>query len=196
MGVFCLLNRIGFLLLCQSGTSEIPIFLQRLRPELNTIHEKNNFIRILGCGNQLGGLKRCHRLTGACCVPYISAALVVTLPFYLGNLVRNRICSIVLVTAHDLKNTVRIIRNSIKANQLMSHRDRKQCRPDLLPIIYRLIVKICPMKIEILVKFALRTGVGKIKCLIRIHRDKYLYKGKKTGKDSLPGIFFYLISCL
>lgn len=78
--------------------------------------------------NQLSGLERSHGLAGTCGVPDVAAALLVILPFRLGNGIRNFAGSVVLIAAHHLQNAIGTIGNGIKAHQHMRHRDRQKCR--------------------------------------------------------------------
>ena len=51
--ILSLLDSICFLLLCESGTCKVTIFLQGLRSQLNAIHKENHLVGILRCCNQL-----------------------------------------------------------------------------------------------------------------------------------------------
>ena len=129
-------------------------------------------------------------------MPDISAILIFIRPTPHGNTTGNAGSSIVLVAAHDFQNTIGIISNCIKTNQLVCHRDGEQILRNVLPVVQRLIVGISPMEVEILVKYPLRAGIGKINCLIRLHGNENLHQGEQTGEHTFMGVFFNLIICL
>ena len=65
-----------------------------------------------------------------------------------------------------------------------------------MPVINRFVIKICPMKIKIRVKFAIRSGISKIYGFFWVHGNKNLHQRKQTGKYSFMRIFFNLVICL
>ena len=111
-------------------------------------------------------------------MPDIAAILIFIRPTPHGNTAGNAGSRIVLVAAHDFQNTVGIVGHGVEADELMCHRDGKQVFGNVLPVVQRLIVGISPMEVEILVKYPLRAGIGKINCLIRLHGDENLHQGK------------------
>lgn len=69
---------------------------------------------------------------------------------------------VVLVTAHDFKDAVRVVWHGIKANKLMCHGYGGQLFCHFFPVVDRLVVGICPVEVEVGVKLAIYAGVGKI----------------------------------
>ena len=119
MSIFSILHRIGRL-------SKGSVFLQRLRSKFDSVHQEYNLVSILGICNQLCGFKAGHGLAAAGRMPDIAAKLMLSVPLQLRHSVRDLACRIILIAAHDLQYTVRIIGNRIETNQLMRHRDGKQ----------------------------------------------------------------------
>ena len=186
MGILCLLNGVALLLFGQSGTGKVAILLQRLCAKFNPVHQENHLVRVPRCSNQLSGLERSHRFSGASGVPDVATQLLTRFPAGAAYLVGNCVGSVVLIAAHDLQHAVRVIGYCIEANQLMCHRDRQQCGGDPFPVVDRLVIEISPMEVIIRIELAVRTWIGKIQCFIRIHGDKNLNQRKQAGKDALP----------
>ena len=193
MGILCFLHRVALLLLCQSCTGKVAVLLQGLGAQLNSVHEENHLIRITGGGDQLGRLEGCHGFAGAGCVPDIAPQLFSGFPVGTAHLVGNGIGSVVLITAHDLQHTVRIIGNGVEANQLVCHGNGQQRGSNALPVIDRLIIEVSPVEIVIRVEFSIRAGIGKVERFLRIHGHKNLNQRKQPGENSFSGVFLNLV---
>lgn len=129
-------------------------------------------------------------------MPNMAASLILFSPFSFLYSAGDRPCSIVLITAHDFKGSVRIIGNIIETDHFVGHWDGKQMLCDLLPIVHWLVIEISPMEIVVVIELAVRTGVSEIKRLIRIHRYKDLNERKQPGEHTFVGIFLDLLNCL
>ena len=182
----------GLYLLIFSG--EIAVLLQALSAQLDSVHQKNHFVRILGRCNQLSGLKRSHGLAGTCGVPDVAAALLVILPFRLGNGIRNFAGSVVLITAHHLQNAIGTIGHSIKAYQHMRHRNGQKCRCNVFPVVHRLVIEVRPMEIVAGVELSFRAGIGKVDRFFRVHGHKNLHQREQSRKNALCRVFFNLVA--
>ncbi|MPM55060.1 hypothetical protein SDC9_101845 [bioreactor metagenome] len=167
-----------------------------MRAELNSIHQEDYLVRILGTGDQLRRLETGHGFAGAGGMPDVAAKLIGIFPFCFCNLIRNRVGGIVLIAAHHLKNAVRIVGDGIKSDKLVGHGNGKQFFRNILPVIQRFVVEVSPMKVKILIELAVRTGIGEIECFRRLHGDKDLNQRKETGENSFMGVFFDLIASL
>ena len=176
--------------------SKIIVFNIWLISEFYPISKKNYFICILRVCNKLSRLKARHSFSRTCCMPNESTTLIALAPFSFWNLVRDRTCGIVLITSHNFQNTVRIISNGVKTDKLVCHRDRDKIWRNTLPIIYDLIIKVCPMKIIIGIKCVPTAGVGIVQRFIGCHCNKYLNKGKQSWKNALVRILLNLIARL
>ena len=175
---------------------KVAVFFQALSAQLDSVHQKNHFVRILGRCNQLSGLERSHGLAGTCGVPDVAAALLVILPFRLGNGIRNFAGSVVLIAAHHLQNAIGTIGNGIKAHQHMRHRDRQKCRCNVFPVVHRLVVEVRPMEIVAGVELSFRAGIGKVDRFFRVHGHKNLHQREQSRKNALCRVFFNLVASL
>ena len=83
------------------------VLRERLRAQLDTVHEEHDLVGIMGVGDKLGRFKARHSFTGAGGVPDIAAgttgraAVPRLVPFASANLVRDGRGGIVLVASHD-----------------------------------------------------------------------------------------------
>ncbi len=96
------------------------LFPKRLGAELNTVHQKNNLVGILGIGNELSRFETGHGFARAGGMPDKAAATVVTLPIYPGDSIRNGVGRVILVTPHDFQHAVGIIGHSVEADELVA----------------------------------------------------------------------------
>ena len=92
-------------------------------------------------------------------MPDVAAHLIPISPSAHSNTAGNTRSRIILIAAHNLQNTVGIVGNGIEADQLVCHRDGKQILCNVLPVVQRLIVGICPVKVKIFVELSVRTGI-------------------------------------
>ena len=73
-------------------------------------------------------------------VVVVPVCLAHTLPYFCG-------CKI-LVRAKHLQCLVLVIGNGVITQHLVSHRDRQQVGSYALPVVYLLVVEVCPMEVE------------------------------------------------
>ena len=126
-------------------------------------------------------------------MPDIAPELLACCPVIFRNTVRNLIRRIVLIAAHNLQYTIRIIGHRIEADHLMCHRNRQQPLDDLLPVIDRIIIQICPVEIEVRIEPSIWSRICEIQRLLRIHRDEYLHQGEQACEDTLMCILHQLV---
>ncbi|MPM59669.1 hypothetical protein SDC9_106515 [bioreactor metagenome] len=60
----------------------------------------------------------------------------------------------------------------------MCHGNGQQILRNIFPVVQRLIVGVRPVKIKVLVKLAIRAGIGKVNRFVRFHSNKYLHQRK------------------
>ena len=79
----------------------------------------------------------------------------------------------------------------------MSHRDRQQVGSDTLPVVYLLVVEVCPMEVERRGKILRCSRVGEVQSLLRCHSHEYLYQREDAMReDTLVGILLDLVDSL
>ena len=129
-------------------------------------------------------------------MPDVTAELIFVAPAAQADTAGYLRGSIVLVTTHDLQNTVGIISNSIEANELVCHGNGQQPLCNVFPVVQRFIVDICPVEIVILIEPSIRAGIGEVHRFIRLHSNKDLHQRKQTREDTFVSILFDLVTCL
>ena len=100
-----------------------------------------------------------------------------------------------MVATHDLERVVLGIGDCVKADQGVGHRDIEELGYDLLPVVNRLIVKVCPVEIECLVEFSIGAGIGEVHGFFRFHSHENLNQREDAGEYAFVGILFYLVVC-
>ena len=79
------LDCVLFLLVAQSRSGEVAVFIERLRAQFFAVHHKHHFIGIPGGRDKLRRFKRGHGLAGTGSMPDIAAQLTALFPAVLGQ---------------------------------------------------------------------------------------------------------------
>ena len=130
-------------------------------------------------------------------MPDETTAVLVIIPINLVDTLPNFVDCMILVTAQHLQSLILVICNGVISNYLMSHRNGEKIRSYALPVIYFVIVVVCPMEVETRRKVLALSRVSEVESFFWSHGNEYLNQGEDSmAKDSFMGIFLYLIDRL
>ena len=182
---------------------------ERLRTQLDAVHEKDHLVGVVRVGYELGRFEARHGLAGAGGMPYVTAgaprgaALGSLVPFAPAHLVGYGGGCVVLVAAHDFQAAVRAVSHGVEANELVRHWNGKQRGGEAFPFVGSgfiaradgLVVEVLPVEEEVRVERA-RARVGEIARLVGGHPHEDLRQAEKPREHALVGIFLNLTSGL
>ena len=118
-------------------------------------------------------------------MPNVATTLLTAVPLRFRHNIGNCAGCVILVASHYLQNTVSIVGNSIKTNELVRHRDGQQRGGDSFPIVDRFVIEVSPMEIVIRIELSVRSGIRKITSFFRVHCYKHLNEREQSGKNAL-----------
>lgn len=173
---------------------KIAVLVERLHAQLDAVCEEDHLVRIPRRRDELRRLEARHRLAGARRMPDIPAPGLLHIPpaapfrHLSGDAARR----VILVAPHHLQDAVLPVRHGVEADELMRHGDGQQRLRDAVVFVDGHVVCIRPVEIEILIEFPVRSGVGEIHRLLRIHRHEDLHQREKTGEDPFVGVLLDL----
>ena len=178
---------------------------ERLRAQLDAVHQKDHLVGVVRVGYELGRFEARHGLAGAGGMPYVAAgtsrgtALGSLVPFASAHLVGYGGGRVILVASHDLQAAVRAVGHGIEADELVRHGDGEHRGGESLPFVGSgfvaradgLVVEVLPVKIEVRVERA-RTRVGKVQRFIGSHSHEDLDQAEESREYALVGVLLYL----
>ena len=158
---------------------EVAVLVERLRAQLDSVHEEDHLVSVVRVGDELGTLEARHRLSRAGGVPHVASPCAFLVPPRLPHPVGDGRGSVVLVAAHDLERSILVVGNRVEAYELVGHGDGEQVSHHVVPVINGLVVEVCP--VEAVEREVPRgAGVGEVDSLCGLHSHEYLHEREQS----------------